>query len=99
MTKTITIQSKRIFLYDTKEQIALGRYKYCPASSAVKVFTKAVAMFNDGLNPELTLALIVKYTDQEDAKIKLKGKKQSIVTFVNRVFAETELLDNFDIRL
>jgi hypothetical protein len=57
-----------------------------------------MAMFNDGLNPELAIALIVKYTDQEDAKIKLKGKKQSIVTFINRVFAETELLDNFDIK-
>ena len=98
MTKTITIQSKRIFLYDTKEQIAFGRYKYCPASSAVKVFTKAVAMFNDGLDQELALEIVIKYTDQEDAKIKLKGKKQSIITFVNRVFAETELLDNFDVK-
>lgn len=98
MTKTITIQSKRIFLYDTKEQIALGRYKYCPASSAVKVFTKAVTIFNDGLNPELALEITIKYTDQEDAEIKLKGKRQSIVTFVNRVFAETELLDNFDVK-
>lgn len=75
MTKTIIIQSKRIFLYDTPEQIAFGRYKYCPASSAVKVFTQAVAMFNDGLNPELAIALIVKHTDQENAKIKVERQK------------------------
>lgn len=98
MTKTITIQSKRNFLRGTHADIVLGRYTYCPASSAAKVFTKAVAIFNDGLDPELALEIIIKYTDQEDAKIKLKGKKQSIVTFVNRVFAETELLDNFDVK-
>lgn len=98
MTKTIQIQSKRNFLYDTAEQIVFGRYTYCPASFAVQVFMKAVAMFNDGLNPELTLVLIIKYTKQENAKIKLKGKKQSIVAFINSVFAETELLDNFDVK-
>lgn len=98
MTKTIKIQSKRIFLHDTTEQIVLGRYKYCPASSAVKVFTQAVAIFNHDLDPEFALGVIIKYTDQEDAKIKLKGKRQSITTFVNRVFAETDLLDHFDIR-
>jgi len=99
MTKTIKIQSKRIFLYDTPEQILSSRYKYCPASSAVTVFTKAAFMFNDGINTELAVRIVVKYTDAERAKIKLSGKKDSVNIFINRVFAETELLDNFDIRL
>ena len=99
MTKTIKIQSKKEFLYDTPEHCIFGTYAYCPASSAVKVFTEAALMFNDGRNPSLTVGVIVKYTDAEQAKIKLKGKRDSVHAFLNRLITETELLAKFDIRL
>ena len=99
MTKTIKIQSKRHFCHDTPRDIAFGTYAYCPASSAVTAFTKAAFMFNDGLDSNLTIRVVVKYTDAEQAKIKLKGKRDSINTCLNRLIAETKLLQNFDIRL
>lgn len=99
MTKTIKIQSKKEFLYDTPEHRVLGTYAYLPASSAVKVFTKAASMFNDGRNQNLMVSVIVKYTDDQQAKIKLKGERDSVHTFLNRLIAETELLEKFDIRL
>ena len=99
MTKTIKIQSKREFLYDTPEHHIFGTYAYISASSAVKLFTEAALMFNDGRNQNLKVDVIVKYTDAEQAKIKLKGERDSVLTFLNRVIAETELFEKFDIRL
>ncbi len=99
MTKTIKIQSKREFLYDTPEHHIFGTYAYLSVSSAVKLFTEAAFMFNDGRNQHLMVDVIVKYTDAEQAKIKLKGERDSVRTFLNRVIAETELFEKFDIRL
>jgi hypothetical protein len=96
MTKTIKIKSKRKFLYDTLEDILFDRYKYLPASKAVKVITAAVLEFNAEKSDILIVA--TKATDDEKAKVKLTGNKRSIDNFLNRLFVETELLEHFDIK-
>ena len=97
MTKTVEIISKREFLYNTPEEILCGRYQYLPASKAVKVITTAALQFNTQSSTE-TVNVSTKATEDEKAKVKLKGKKQTIENFLNRLLAETELLYHFDIK-
>lgn len=96
MTKTIKIKSKRIFLYDSAADIWNERYKYVPASNAVKVITAAALEFNTKMSD--IIQVITKATDDEKAKVKLIGDGESINIFLNRLFAETKLLDHFDIK-
>ena len=98
MTKTITMKSKREFLHDTNRDILIGRYKCVPASSGVSVFTKAVAMFNDGIDEKDHIVLTIKYAEQELAKVKLKGRKDAINTFINRLIVETDIMEYFDMK-
>lgn len=97
MTKTVKIISRREFLYDKPEEILSGRYRYLPASKAVKVITAAAIEFN-AQNSTEAIDVNTKATEDEKARVKLKGKKQTIDRFLNRLFAETELLDHFDIK-
>jgi len=97
MTKTIKITSKREFLYNKPVEILNGRYQYLPASRAVKVITAAALEFN-AQNSTSAVDVSTKATEDEKAKVKLKGKKQIIEHFLNRLFAETELLYHFDIK-
>lgn len=99
MTKTVKLTSKKQFIHNTPRDIVFGTYAYCPASSAITVFTKAADMFNSGKEQKLIIKTAVKYTNAEEAKIKISGKRISIETFINRLIAETDLLKNFDIRL
>jgi hypothetical protein len=97
MTRTVKITSKREFLYNTPEEVVRGRYQYLPASKAVKVITAAALEFN-AQNSTETVNVSTKATEDEKAKVKLKGKKQAIEHFLNRLLAETELLYHFDIK-
>lgn len=98
MTKTIVITSKKNYLHDTLENIALGTYEYIPASYAVTGFTSAVIQFNSGCDSKQTVNLVVKEVDREFADIRIKGKKDSIYLFLNRVIAETDILEKFNIK-
>ncbi len=99
MIKIIKIQSKKDYLSDTKENILFGVYSYKPASVAVKAFTMAVRNFNERVDPKLMIQIAIKYTDEEYAKIKLIGKKESIHAFINDLIVDTSILEFFDVRL
>ncbi len=96
MTKTIKIKSKREFLYDNADDVWFDRYKYLPASNAVKVITAAALEFNTEMSA--IIKVITKATDDEKAKVKLTGDRESINIFLNRLFADTKLLDHFNIK-
>ena len=96
MTKTIKITSKREFLYNNFDDIWSERYKYVPASMAVKGITAAVIEFNTEMSTIINIS--IKATKSEKAKVKLTGDRESIDIFLNRLFAETVLLDPFDIK-
>jgi hypothetical protein len=68
-----------------------------PASNAVKVITAAALEFNT--EKSATIKVITKATEDEKAKVKLTGDIGSIDIFLNRLFAETELLNYFNIRI
>lgn len=99
MTKTVKIKSRKTYLFDTPADIILETYEYCPAAQAVAIFTKAASIYNNGKAPELIIRIVVKHTDKTQAKIKLKGERNSIYSFINRLIAETILLDKFDIKI
>lgn len=98
MTKTIIITSKKNYLNDTYSNIILGAYEYIPVSYAVTGFTSAVIQFNNGRDSKQTVNLVVKEVDREFADIRLKGKKDSIYSFLNQVVAETDVLEKFNIK-
>ena len=97
MKKTIIITSKKNYLNDSYKNIVLGTYEYIPASNAVKGFTRAVVQFNDGRDLKQTVNLIVKEVDREFANIRLEGKKDSIYSFLNKIIADTDVLEKFNI--
>lgn len=99
MTKIVKIKSKKSYLYDTPEHIMLCTYAYKPASVAVQAFTTAVLQFNENVDQKLAIKIVPKWSDAEQATIKLIGKSKSIDTFINRLIAETCILQYFDIRL
>lgn len=98
MTKTIIITSKKNYLNDTIDNIMLGAYEYIPASYAVTGCISAVIQFNSGRDSKQIVNLVVKEVDREFADIKIKGKKDSIYSFLNRVIAETDILEKFNIK-
>jgi hypothetical protein len=99
MTKTIKIKSKREFLSRTPEEIIFGAYKFSPASNAATVFAKAANMYNDSHASDFAVKVIIKHTDEMQAKIKISGAKDSVLDFINRVITETDLLKHFDIKI
>jgi len=99
MTKTICIKSKREFLSRTPEEIIFGAYKFSPASNAATVFAKAATMYNSSRDQDFAVKVIIKRTDEMDAKIKVSGDKLSVQDFINRVITETDLFKHFDIKI
>jgi hypothetical protein len=96
--KVFKIESKRKRLYEDDVDIMFSRYKYIPASLAVKLITDAALEFNNGSAPELFVKVIIKYTEAEKAKIKISGKHDSVERFINMLIAQTDLLEHFDIK-
>ena len=99
MAKTIKIKSKREFLSRTPEEIIFGAYKFVPASNAATVFAKTANMYNNSHVYDFAVKVIIKRTDEMDAKIKVSGDKLSVQDFINRVITETDLLKYFDIKI
>lgn len=98
MTKTIEVYSKKNYLHDKPEYILFGTYAYCPASVAVKALSAGVLKLNEQVDENLAIKIIVKRTDDEYAKVKLKGARKSIDMFMTALIAKSDLLQKFDMK-
>ena len=97
MTKTLIIRSRREYQLDTPKQAIEGAYTYYVASHAVQLLIKAATIYNKTIKPKQLIMPNVKYTEQEKAKVKLKGDKLHIECIINCFLADANIAKYYDV--